>query len=408
MNGRGRLALAVLVAALGSLVVAGCGAATAEPDAAASSSTSQAPARDLPSANPSPDGAPLVSAGPDDGGDGADDGDQDDHGDSGGNEDADRGGTSSLTAPSPMPGWMTPPDPDDGLCPAATVRVDGADELQAALDEAGPGTVIALEPGVYEGEFATTGSGTAERPAYLCGPRDAVLDADDQRGGYVLHLDGAQHWVLSGFTVRNGQKGVMADGTTGTTISGLQVYGIGDEAIHLRRHSTDNLVVANTVSDTGRRKPKYGEGVYVGTATSNWCDITDCEPDRSDRNRVVGNVIYATTSEAVDLKEGTAGGLVERNQFDGGGLVEADSWLDAKGNEWRITANEGRRSPLDGFQTHDVEDGWGTRNVFADNTGVLDDDEGLLVALRPANQNVVECSNRVTGGTGELSNVDCR
>jgi len=346
----------------------------------------------------SPAGAPLVPPG----GSGDDEKDGDDE------EGEDRGGTSSLTSPSPFPDWMRRPSPDASLCPRATTTVSDADGLQAALDDAGPGTVITLEPGVYEGEFVISASGTADRPARLCGPADAVLDADDQTGGYVLHLDGAQHWVLAGFTVRNGQKGVMADGTTGTTISGLTVYGIGDEAIHLRRLSTDNLVVANTISDTGRRKPKFGEGVYVGTATSNWCDITDCRPDRSDRNRVVGNAVYATTSEAVDLKEGTTGGLVEGNQFDGSGLVEADSWLDAKGNEWRISGNEGHHTPLDGFQTHDVEDGWGTRNVFAGNTGSLDDEEGLLVALRPVNENVVACSNRLTGSTGGLSNVDCR
>lgn len=401
MTPRRAVALTLLVVA--SALVTGCTGTPGPPDDAVAATRSPE-VRSLPTPDPSPEGAPLVSGGGQDGGSDAGTGDDDRDDD----RDRDEGGTSSLSAPSPMPDWMTAPVPERGLCPAATVRVADAEQLQAALDDAGPGTVIGLEPGVYEGEFATSSSGSADRPARLCGPADAVLDGDDQRGGYVLHLDGAQHWVLAGFTVRNGQKGVMADGTTGTTISGLTVYGIGDEAIHLRGHSTDNLVAANTISDTGRRKPKFGEGVYIGTATSNWCDVTDCRPDRSDGNRVVGNVIYATTAEAVDLKEGTTGGVVEGNQFDGSGLVEADSWLDAKGNDWRIVGNEGRRTPLDGFQTHDVEDGWGTGNVFAGNTGSLDDDEGFLVALRPVNENVVECSNRVTGGTGELSNVDCR
>src|SRR5690606_35909243 len=111
--------------------------------------------------------------------------------------DDDRG---DVTGASPFPDWMTRPSPDESLCGAATVTVSDADALQEALDDAGPGTVIGLEPGVYEGEFVTTGSGSEDRPAKLCGPADAILDGGGPKGGYVLHLDGAEHWVLSGFT----------------------------------------------------------------------------------------------------------------------------------------------------------------------------------------------------------------
>jgi hypothetical protein len=303
---------------------------------------------------------------------------------------------------------MTRPAADSGLCPDATVRVRTAQQLQAALDRAAPGTVIRMDPGIYEGNFVITASGAPGNPAVLCGAADAILHGDGYKGDYVLHLDGAQHWVLSGFTVRNGQKGVMADGTSGTTISGLTVYGIGDEAIHLRRHSTDNVVAHNTISDTGLRKPKFGEGVYVGTANSNWEDITGGEPDRSDRNRVVGNAIYATTSESIDVKEGTTGGVVSGNQLDGSSITGADSWVDVKGNDWTITDNVGRVTPLDGFQTHDVVDGWGTRNTFAGNSGALDDAEGVLIALRPVNENTASCSNRLLSRVGSVTDKGCR
>jgi len=313
-----------------------------------------------------------------------------------------------MTAPTPVPDWVTPPAPDDSLCPRPTVRVRTADQLERALEAAGPGTSIWMEPGVYQGSFVATTSGTADAPAALCGNADAILNGNGPKGDYVLHLDGAQHWVLAGFTVRNGQKGVMADGTTGSTISGLTVYGTGDEAIHLRRHSTGNVVAHNTISDTGLRKEKFGEGVYIGSANSNWEDLTEGEPDRSDDNQVIGNVIYATTSEAVDVKEGTTGGVVSGNQFDGSRITGADSWVDIKGNDWSITDNIGRHTPLDGFQTHDVSDGWGTRNTFSGNSGLLDGEEGFLVALRPVNENRALCDNRLLGGIGALTNKPCR
>lgn len=327
----------------------------------------------------------------------------------GGEEDEDDDGTDPAAADAtPLPDWMSEPVAEAPACPAPTVTVDSADALQAALDAAEPGHVIGLADGVYVGEFVARASGTADRPVALCGGRGAVLDGDGTKGGYAFHLDGAQHWVLDGFTVRNAQKGVMADGTTGTTISRLRLHHIGDEAVHLRAGSTDNLVTGNAISDTGLRKPKFGEGVYVGTAESNFCDVSGCEPDPSHRNRVVANAVWATTSEAVDVKEGTEDGLVARNQFDGAGLAgDADSWVDVKGRGWTVEDNTGRHTPADGFQTHEIIDGWGTDNVFRANRGELDSPDGFLVAPRPARDNVVACSNTLLSDVGGVSPDGC-
>src|SRR5690606_741879 len=102
-----------------------------------------------------------------------------------------------------------------------------------------------------------------------------------------------------GLTIADGQKGVMVDGGQHNVLQGLTVEQIGDEGIHLRSHSSDNLVLDNVVRETGLRKPKFGEGIYVGSAESNWCEYTGCAPDRSDRNVVEGNTIESVPSEAV-------------------------------------------------------------------------------------------------------------
>ena len=154
---------------------------------------------------------------------------------------------------------------------------------------------------------------------------------------------------------------------------------IGDEAIHLRNFSTDNVVSDNEISRTGLRREKFGEGVYIGTAVSNWCTISNCRPDRSDRNVVVGNRIDTTTAEAVDIKEGTTGGLVEDNVFDGSALSGADSWVDVKGTAWLIQGNTGTASPRDGFQTHEILEGWGSQPVPRQ----PGDRQRLRVRLRP-------------------------
>ena len=283
-------------------------------------------------------------------------------------------------------------------CGSPTVQVATADQLTAALAQATAGQVIRLADGVYTGTFTTNRSGTAAAPIELCGGRGAIVDGGSITGGYALHLDGVAHWRVSGFTVRNGQKGVMVDAGTDIGLQDLLVEDIGDEGVHLRRNSTGNVVRGLTVRGTGKRRAKFGEGIYIGTAQSNWKTVTGGAPDHSDHNFVLENTVSATTAESVDIKEGTTGGVLAGNTFDGGALKGADSWVDVKGNGWQIIGNTGRVTPKDGFQTHVVVDGWGDRNVFAGNSADLAGGDGVAVYLHHPLQNRITCSNKVVGG----------
>ena len=319
--------------------------------------------------------------------------------------------TLSEDAPSDLPSDL----PDARVleevedCPEASAEVSSAEELDDALDDAAAGAVIRLADGTYSGEFAITASGTADAPIWICGSSKAVLAGEGHDGGYGFHVDGAEHVRLHGFSVTDSQKGVMVDGGRWIVIESLVVRSIGDEAVHLRGHTTDSVVRGNTIHDTGNRREKFGEGVYVGSARSNWCSITDCEPDRSDRNVVEGNVIYDVTAEAVDIKEGSSSGILRGNAFDGSSLVEdgADSWVDVKGNDWMIVANSGVNTANDGFQVHEILDGWGRGNVFTDNVASVSG-PGFGFSMTPEQDNVVACSNTVTGAKEGYSNVECQ
>ncbi len=312
-----------------------------------------------------------------------------------------------LLANAPAPGKGPLPNSSPVTCPGASVTVSDTKGLEDALAQATPGASIALQDGKYTGKFVTEKSGTAEQPIWLCGGAGAVLDGDNPRGGYVLHLKRAKHWRLVGFTVTNGQKGVMADTTVGSVVQGLTVHDVGDEAIHLRANSTDNVVLNNTIRKTGLRRDKFGEGVYIGSAVSNWCTVNDCQPDRSDRNVVKGNKMSETSSEAIDIKEGTTGGVVEGNTFDGSAIKGADSWVDVKGNNWLIKGNSGTKSPQDGFQSHQILKGWGDHNLFTGNVAAVDG-PGLAFKLQPPESNILACDNKMSGAGEGLSNISCR
>jgi hypothetical protein len=77
-------------------------------------------------------------------------------------------------------------------------------------------------------------------------------------------------------------------------------------------NSTDNTVQNSAISYTGRLEPGYGEGLYVGTATSK----LNGSVDHTWRVRVLANHFGPhITAEHMDIKEDTRAGLVYNNTF---------------------------------------------------------------------------------------------
>lgn len=322
-------------------------------------------------------------------------------------------GAETTGPPAAAPAAPTPAAPRPGSS-GPVLRVAGAAQLQAALAVATPGQVIELADGVYRGRFTLERAGTPAEPIVLRGGRGAVLDAGDVESGYALHLVGADHVRLEGFAVRGGQKGVVLDEADHVVLAGLDVGHTGMEAVHFRTSSSDNRLEGSSVHDTGLVEPGYGEGVYIGSATSHWDRYgDDGGPDRSDRNVVHGNHIYDVTAENVDVKEGTTGGVLSGNTFDGSGMTGdhyADSWIDLKGNAYLVTGNTGTHTLLDGFQTHVQLDGWGRDNVFRDNRlAVTANGVGINVHRADASSgNRIGCDNVATPSGTRLANLPCR
>jgi len=260
------------------------------------------------------------------------------------------------------------------------VNVSNSDELKNALQNAQPGDYIKLENGVYQGEFIADRSGGLTTPIVLHGSRDAILEAQPNTRGYGFYLN-ANYWVLSGFTIRNAAKGVMADEANNNVISGLHIYNIGDEGIHLRRNSSNNVVQYNWIQDTGLRVAEFGEGIYVGSAISNWETLTAGQPDKSDNNHIISNLLGpGISAEGIDIKEGTTGGLVRNNTFISDSNKVGDSWIDTKGNNYLVSGNSGIRPTEDSYNApypvFQITPDWGQDNTVEDNEDLIFD--GIL------------------------------
>lgn len=327
-----------------------------------------------------------------------------------------------ATTPTPEPtasGGTTSsssePEPDEETvtaCGSSSAQlVSSAAQLKSALAAAQPGAVISLAPGQYVGDFVASTSGTASQPITVCGTADSILSADDTQQNSLDVL--GDHWVLSGFTVRGGLRGVVMDGANFCTLTGLTVHETGQEAIHLRSASSDNVVEKCRIYDTGRSVSDFGEGIYLGSAKSNWEKFTGSSstPDRSNRNQVLNNVIGPDVrAEHIDVKEGTEGGVIRGNEFDGNGIVGdsyADSWVDIKGNDYLIEDNSGVSSPQDGFQVHVVDDAYGHDNLFRNNVARVDGPGYGFWVSGDSQGTIISCSNEVSGAGEGFSNQSC-
>lgn len=299
------------------------------------------------------------------------------------------------------------------------IIVNDEKQLVKALSTAKPGDVIKLNDGVYKGNFIipASSSGLANKPITLIGSRKAILDAGTIQTGYALSLQ-ANYWQIKGFTIKNALKGLVADGSNYCLIDGLLVTQIGEEAIHLRKFSKNNTIQNTEISYTGLKTPDYGEGIYIGTAVSNWSKISDGKPDQCDSNKVINNKIGPyVAAECIDIKEGTIGGLIKGNTFEAQGITganSADSWIDVKGNYYLIEGNTGYNTQpsvlKDGYQINCAVAGWGCYNVFKNNIcNVNAAGNGFNVRLKSskgeAKGNLIYDNNIVKGAASGIANI---
>ena len=297
---------------------------------------------------------------------------------------------------------------------ARTVNVGTAADLTTALTTAQPGDVIRLADGVYTGRFYMTQSGTPEQPITLCGGRGAQLQSPDMGVHDALHLR-SNYTVIQGFSIAWAKRGIEAQNAHFNVIRDMDIHHTGQEAIHLRNNSTDNIVESSWIHDTGQNgRLEIGEGIYLGTDSSQWGTITGGTPDQSDRNSVMTTTFGPNVSaEMVEGKEGTTGGLIQGNVFIGDGMLQGhdtiNAWVAIKGNAYRVVGNEGLGSTFHGFRvfSDDIPDN-GRDNIFTRNVArVHAGGLGFWVSNKVTGT-IISCDNVVEDAAGGFASIPCQ
>lgn len=240
------------------------------------------------------------------------------------------------------------------VSPTGSDTADGSRDhplatIQAALDRAGPGTVITLGEGEYREKVATVRDGNRDAPITIKGP-----ETGQQRSGRyqaVLFVTGRgvsidhSYIILDGFTIDGQEKlvgttfptsaGAMdafkdrvkasvvndkliyvgasdsARDLTGITINNMFLNASGTECVRIRNNSRANTISNSVIQycglfgkQTGVARAVYhnGEGVYIGTSPKSTSQPMH-RNDSSSHNLIIGNVIRTFGSECFDVKE---------------------------------------------------------------------------------------------------------
>ena len=255
------------------------------------------------------------------------------------------------------------------------IYVNDFNELKYYCNNAKPGDIINLKQNTtYYGNLEINNiNGTENNMIYILGDNTSTIDGGDNSKSRIITLKNCSYIYIGknpsnisnnnngeGFNIKNGQKGLYISNCNNIIIQNLNVYDIGMEGIHLLNESCFCLIANNKVYNTGLFNPDYGEGLYCGTAVSNWSSSSRTpeligKPDKSDNNIFEYNYCYNNTGENIDIKEGTRNGIVRYNFFNGNKLKNdnsADSWIDIKGQNWEIYNNKMEITLIDGIQTH--------------------------------------------------------
>ncbi len=272
--------------------------------------------------------------------------------------------------------------------PSETINCNDVDCILRAMRNAKPGDEIVIAPGTYTApdkvvidgraaRFFSDKNGTSSKPITVRAKNASnppILKGPNGRyDGYVMRILG-DHWRIKDLILEEGSKGLVFDNANNGIIENVTVRELGEEGIHLRDGSSNNLIKNCKVYNTGIKKPGIGEGLYVGSDKKQH-DIynRDCNNNTIDGCIVGPNV----TAEGVDVKEGTKNTIIKNCTFSAKGISgenSADAFIDLKGaygfvynNTFNLDGSNIIKSGVD-FLDRGTGYNTGSRNAIFNNT----------------------------------------
>jgi len=315
-------------------------------------------------------------------------------------------------------------------CASPTKTVSNGEQLQAAINAAKPGDTIKLAAGTYRGKVRSAGlyagftlsgvNGTQAAPISICGTADAKINLGDASADYASLNSGFlvqnSSWIrLERLNIERVHAGVEMLGSTHVVMDYLKVSNTAQAGVYLSKNSSDNVVAHSTITATGKKDPRFGEGIYIGSSLGNDTCEPACAADKSDRNVIAYNTISGTTGEAIEAKEQTVDGSIYKNTIGAtqGTNDITGSSLQIKGSRYVLYQNSIVSSLDQGVRilAGKYSDGatWGEGNLLTRNGISFTRTSASTMAIYgfSSNGTVIKCSNTVTPTSAKLAPAAC-
>ena len=197
---------------------------------------------------------------------------------------------------------------------ATTYSVATATDFHNALNQVLPGDTVVVS-GSLTGNFKILRSGTAAAPITIRGDGTAQLNCSS---GYGFEIRSANHVNLENMIIRGGLKGLVIDNSNHGVVHQVHIMDTQQEAFKVRNQSQYWEFTYCSVRRAGT-SGDYGEGFYVGQASSNWIGGV---PDRSGYITFFNCYTTDTSNDGWDFKEGSHDIKVVNCTADFSGTIE--------------------------------------------------------------------------------------
>lgn len=179
------------------------------------------------------------------------------------------------------------------------------------IEAASPGDVLLFEPGEHDRLDVDDLVSTECDPLVLVSldPDDpAVIKNTTNPGWEALGVEDSEYVVIENLIVEGGLSGIRIASSKHVIVLGTEIRLTNHSGLAVKSNSQYVDFIGNVIHDTGQSEPKWGEGIYLGTAASK-------DPnDITTHVWIEGNEIYETGyGEAVDIKGGVRFSTIRNN-----------------------------------------------------------------------------------------------
>lgn len=184
--------------------------------------------------------------------------------------------------------------------------------IQRALSRVGPGDTVMVGAGTWPKLDVRNIAGLYGLPVTIRsapGAENQVWFTHGDLGSeFGIFVQGSTFVILDDLNVHTAMWGVRIVRSKGIVYRNSEVHNTGQEAIGISERSAHVAIENNYVHHSGRIRPTWGEGIYLGTGN-------DAAVDTVSHVLLRGNEVAWTPAEAIDVKPWVTNVTIEHNRI---------------------------------------------------------------------------------------------